>query len=97
MICDGWTPARSAALGALLQPRPHVGGDVLVVGELIHGLAVAAAVHQNNRTLGLSHHREEVGSRRPPLTSFTQFAPASRAADATGAKNVSTEISASGH
>ena len=40
---DGWTSAASAASVPLQQRRSHILDNIPVVGELVHGAAVAAA------------------------------------------------------
>ena len=47
----GWNPRCQRRLCALHQAMAHLLDHIVVGRELIHGAAVATAVHQHNRTL----------------------------------------------
>ena len=53
---------------ALQQRFFHICHDIGIGRELIHGLAVTAAVHQHHRTAGISDHPQQIGI--PPATAY---------------------------
>ena len=84
-------PGRERELDPLGEERPDVVDDVVVARVLLHRPRVALHVHQHDLAAALGAQRRQLGVARSAVTSLTIAAPASSAASATAAFEVSIE------